>query len=283
MDGDSDGSHFCEDCDDTDPLVFAGSVNCGWNVGGGSCLDVLVAGNSLGDGVYVIDPLATGVGYEVQCDMTKDGGGWTLAMVSSDDGVNTWTFANSTAMTTNTAVIGALSDVDQDFKSPSHHDVPFTDLLAVHQPSGIWAGYDGVHDGTSSFAALLTATPYPNCFGNNAVGFAQTAGNLQAVGTMCTTDLFLNPGDHESPSACSNLNAQWNHAARGPAWSAGGNNGCPLDDPGVSSGFGPCNNVTATAANEALVEYNTRGFGNPGGFNSGASGTGANHLQMYVR
>ncbi len=282
IDGDNDGSHVCEDCDDTDPLLFAGSVNCGWNVGGVSCNDVLIAGNSQGDGVYVIDPLANG-GYEVLCDMTKDGGGWTLGMVSSDDATTTWTMSNATALTTNAAVVGSLGAADQDFKSPAHHDVAFTDLMFIHQPSGIWAGYDGVHDGSSSFAVLLGATPYPNCMGNNPVGFAQTSGTLAALGTMCSTELFLNPGDHESVSGCSNLNSSWNHATMGPAWSTGNNNGCPLDDPGVSAGIGPCNNVTATGANEALVEYNTRGFGNPAGLNSGVSGTGANHLQVYVR
>jgi hypothetical protein len=51
----------------------------------------------------------------------------------------------------------------------------------------------------------------------------------------------------------------------------------------VSSGFGPCNNVTATSANESIVEYGSRGFGDPAGFNTGIPGTGANHLQVYVR
>jgi hypothetical protein len=282
VDADGDGSDVCEDCDDADSTVFAGGVNCGWNFGGGSCNDVLVAGNSEGDGIYVIDPLGAG-GYEVLCDMTKDGGGWTLTTVSSDDGVTTWTMVNATALTTNTAPIGALSDTDQDFKSAAHHEVSFTDLMALHQPSGIWAGYAGVGTGTGTFADLLTSTPYPNCLGNNPVGYSQTSGPLVALGSMCSTDLFLNPGDHESVSACTNLSASWNHATVGPTWSAGGNNGCHLDDPGVSSGFGPCNNVTATSANEALVEYNTRGFGNPAGLNSGPSGTGANHLQVYVR
>jgi hypothetical protein len=283
VDGDLDGSNVCEDCDDTDPLLFAGSVNCGWDLGGVSCNDVLIAGNSQGDGVYVIDPLATGTGYEVLCDMTNDGGGWTLGMVSSDDGVTTWTLANATAMTTNTATVGALSDTNLDFKSPAHHDVAFIDLMFISQPTGIWAGYDGVHDGSGSFADLLAATPYPNCLGNAAPGFPQTSGTLVPLGTMCTTALYLNPGDHENVNSCSNLSSRWNHATMGPTWSSGGNNGCPLDDPGVSSGFGPCNNVTATGANESLVEYNTRGFGNPAGLNTATSGTGGNYLQVYVR
>ena len=51
-----------------------------------SCLHVLEAGNSTGDGVYSIDPDGAGVTtpVNVYCDMTSDGGGWTLVAASLD-------------------------------------------------------------------------------------------------------------------------------------------------------------------------------------------------------
>lgn len=41
-----------------------------------SCKSILDAGESRGDGIYTIDPTGTSP-FDVQCDMTTNGGGWT--------------------------------------------------------------------------------------------------------------------------------------------------------------------------------------------------------------
>ncbi len=54
------------DCDGVAPAMCA------------SCADHLVADASAVDGLYIADLDGTGAGHEVWCDMSTDGGGWTL-------------------------------------------------------------------------------------------------------------------------------------------------------------------------------------------------------------
>ena len=57
-----------DDCNDADAAV----VFCR------SCQDLLDAGRADGDGVYYFDPCDDGESRAFFCDMTHDGGGWTL-------------------------------------------------------------------------------------------------------------------------------------------------------------------------------------------------------------
>ncbi|KAL9987399.1 hypothetical protein ACROYT_G001696 [Oculina patagonica] len=49
-----------------------------YSVPGSSCKDILLSGDSEGDGEYWIDPAASGEPFTVFCDMTTEQGGWTL-------------------------------------------------------------------------------------------------------------------------------------------------------------------------------------------------------------
>ena len=247
-----------------------------------SCRDILEQGFSTGDGAYWIDPSSEGP-YQVYCDMSLDGGGWTLTMVSSDDNQTTWTWDNRHYLDSDTTTFGSLDALDHDFKSAAHHEVVYEDLLFLHQPSGVWAAYAGVGDGGGTFAAAIEETGAPACY-EHGQGYPLTGGTLALEGRLCSTELFLNAPDRDGGDCgYGNHNDTW-----GPAWSAENNDGCPFDDP-TGSSMGP-DSSNASAEIDASFVYSGspgtiygHGFGFALGANVGSPGAAENYLQVYVR
>ncbi|MCO4774216.1 MAG: proprotein convertase P-domain-containing protein, partial [Deltaproteobacteria bacterium] len=249
-----------------------------------SCNGILQGQGTPADGIYWIDPLSSGTPYEAWCDMTTEGGGWTLTMTSSDDGFDTYTWADRLLMSTDTTLVGTVDDTDFDYKSAAQHDLGFTDLLFVHQPSGVTAEYEAVSDTSLDLGLFIDSVPSPNCdYALAGNGYPQTGGTLTQTGGLCDTDLYFNLGDHDvSLATCGSFSGSYNNGTYGPVWSWGNNDGCPFDDPS-SVGLGPSFPCAQCPAAGTTTEYSNNGFGGATGLNTGASGTGANHLQVYVR
>ena len=271
---DGDGVPTWEDCDDNDPNVTTGESGAAESCPSIDCAKILADGYSSGDGNYWIDPQQDGSAYEVYClmDSTYDGGGWTLISVHSDDGQNTWTWDNRRYFDTDTTTFGSLSSTNKDFKSDALHDVGMEDLLFVHSPSGIWAGYNDIDSGSEDFGTFLSSYgELINYSGTD--GIDMSTGTLTATGDVCSTQLFINAADGDGG----------NDSAHGPGWSTNFNHGCPLDDAGIRGGLGPVPTCSTEWNYDEGVTGVGVGFGYSLGVNSGGMNAAENYMQVFVR
>ena len=247
------------------------------------CAKILADGHSVGDGFYWIDPQEDGSAYEVYClmDSNYDGGGWTLISVHSDDGQDTWTWSNRHYFDTDTTTFGSLNALNEDYKSMALHDVGMQDLLFVHAPSGIWAGYNDVDNGSGDLGTKIAEVGGPNCT-SHGDGYLLSTGTLTLTGQLCSTDLFFNTLDRDGGS-CSN-----SHGSYGPTWSANQNDGCPFDDPGSVSSLGPGgahpdNENEPGLGSSNVNQHRGVGFGWSILQNTGVTGLAENYVQVFVR
>ncbi len=270
-----------------DHQLPAGTGSCDepWAVMGSSCRDVLTAGDSMGSGYYRLSSPADAP-FTAYCEMSDQGGGWTLASVHSDDGTATWTMDRRALFGTSLEDQGDPCALDHDYRSAAAYALPFEDLLFRHLPSATFARYDGVVEAllpaATSFGALLDGLDYPGC-GDGIFGVEMTAGSLSDDGILCSTKVYFHPGDHEEGLAdCLDLERDFNHATFGPAWSLTTNAACPLDDP-AAAGLGPVNSGADGTWEEQAIEYPSLGWGAVLQLNTGIAGSGENRMELLLR
>lgn len=126
-----------------------------------SCKDILDTGNSVGDGVYWLDPDGeTGptAPFSAYCDMTSDGGGWTL--VFKIDG-NKTTFSYDAALWTNQNTLNptAVAPDTTEAKLPGFLSMPFTELRLGITVSGT-TNWKTLSYSASSLYSIFSSNTY---------------------------------------------------------------------------------------------------------------------------
>ena len=233
------------------------------------------------NGIYQIKPSGAGDAYTVYCEMLRYNrrGGWTLVLISADDGEATWTWNNRALLTTkDPSTVGSPEERRRDFKSAAYHDLAAEDLLFVYRNEAgadRWLAYDDLGTGNASLASL-TEMVGSTCYADSSPdrirdGFESDAGNVQAGGSLCSTDMYLNAKDQGGNAYCTEEEEMTIENAFGPTWSAEAAEGCPMDDPGQEGSLGP-------SVDPASVEHDSRGFAGP----LGLSGPN-DRIEVYVR
>jgi hypothetical protein len=112
--------------DDCDTVVDDGVLGSGEDCPALNCFTILEAEASEGDGLYYLDGEETGA-FQAYCDMTSDGGGWTLIASVVNDGVRNW---DSYDEWTGTGTFGTIEDRQEaDFRSPAFFDITGVDVM----------------------------------------------------------------------------------------------------------------------------------------------------------
>lgn len=150
--------------------------------------------------------------------MDLAGGGWTLA------GTNAWGEEWSPESVLTADLFGA-ADLDAAYRGEGFTVLPFRDLLFENDE--MYAAYDDVGDGTSSYYNFQLTVPEDNCGIDTPYEWEMTEGTLEDI-VLCRTSLYINVKDWEGGvRPCDD----W-ESASGPAWSGRNKDGgCPLNDP----------------------------------------------------
>ena len=157
------------DCDDTDASIYPGSSSsCHWT----SCLDLLDDGIASSSGDYWID--FDGTATETECDMSHDGGGWTLIfeddMTSPDSG---WSITSTYDCGSWGTILGGYGII-----SGGEIDIDLSTWAITHSEAWIELDYIALDswDGETMYVEVDSTTIFSQANNNHSTSLSEVCG-----------------------------------------------------------------------------------------------------------
>jgi hypothetical protein len=226
------------DCDgdiDDDDLVLGDSADCAAL----DCDEILTERPTVGDDIYWVDPDGSGAPFDIFCDMTNDGGGWTLA-ANIDDVNDPWLLAQqdtweNTTLRNETQLATHTVDIAVTAKYRTWTSLQASDVRVVYKNDSKYFMCEGLSV-VDTLDTIFSDTPSPGTCSSTCTTWSEdrlTQATQAPVGLNCSdvNEGWMNPtslttaenariGGQSSWSTCCVINA-WAGAAGDRGFSTG--------------------------------------------------------------